>query len=850
MIVERIQLTNFGGHAYLDHVTHGCPLVGVVGPNGSGKSTFLTALRFALTSSLPDTADEFLRDGGMYGAAEVKLWFRSGSTRGCITRRITKTTQTRSLEIEGEKEPLTSAKDVNARLSALLGADRRSAIECVFVPQGAIQDILFSDPGVREPLFQRMLGAAHLENVSKQFSAQAALMRSTLTDVSASLSVQRGQLSGLSAEFEEAKRTCPPSAQPRLDTVKNQIRALRMYAEATAAFSSRLDQLLQTNTQVRALVQNHGSSREAIVALILREAQELHTWAESMRAALQTRRTEDEGWRTNINTLNVMLAAARNAVSKNQELTQATEQLSKMQDVGQQLEELRDKFASSKSRIELLQRQLNEDQKNAQQRAKAKADVDEVEAKLKDLRIRHAACLADVQHLTTEHQHNQSALRKTQISNTTAIRDAMLSLVNVTTPACECPVCGSAAVNVDATMIHTKVQQLDATLTQLNQEENAYQATLRNANFGLNQVEVLLTNATARETLVRQALSNAEVLPVFTPQERQTIEEELTTLTNLQQSVTQQGAELRAQQNAFTQARNTVVRLESELTHLLNASERYTPDQITARIQELQQALQARQQTQVEMEAQLRDGEARYTLLDSAYKALSSYVTSLSQVPEGDMAALGVEEANLEVQHSAYLAAQAKIQALGTQINSLQKSIEELEAIDRKNQAQLALVNELTLMADLTSRNGVVKDHMRDKFLRVLKKAQTFLTRMGADFIVQPTDKPMTFTFRRIGEGASETWLNQGRMSGAQQVRTGIAFLLALQLEVIPEVGFLVLDEPSSHCDASAREGLRDMFMNMQHIMQTDHAQVWICDHSSELTATFTNCLSLKGLKA
>lgn len=68
----------------------------------------------------------------------------------------------------------------------------------------------------------------------------------------------------------------------------------------------------------------------------------------------------------------------------------------------------------------------------------------------------------------------------------------------------------------------------------------------------------------------------------------------------------------------------------------------------------------------------------------------------------------------------------------------------------------------------------------------------------------------------------------------------GIAFLLAVQQLIIPELGILVLDEPSLHLHPSSAEHLRDLLSNYGQMLTKTESQILVCDHNPILFNGFS----------
>jgi DNA repair protein SbcC/Rad50 len=155
------------------------------------------------------------------------------------------------------------------------------------------------------------------------------------------------------------------------------------------------------------------------------------------------------------------------------------------------------------------------------------------------------------------------------------------------------------------------------------------------------------------------------------------------------------------------------------------------------------------------------------------------------------------------------------------------------------------VVAELRILRQAFAKDGLPTMYLRERFKRLTEVTQTQLARLGANFIIrQDPEDPTGFEFRRLDE-VGEYWMKQNKLSGGQRVRFTVAFLLAVQNLVIPDVGFLVLDEPSLHLDEEGVDSLKELFTTLQAIFGNSESQILVCDHRPELFSSFSNSLNL-----
>ena len=83
------------------------------------------------------------------------------------------------------------------------------------------------------------------------------------------------------------------------------------------------------------------------------------------------------------------------------------------------------------------------------------------------------------------------------------------------------------------------------------------------------------------------------------------------------------------------------------------------------------------------------------------------------------------------------------------------------------------------------------------------------------------------------------------KLSGGQRVRLSLSFILSIQQLVMSEIGFITLDEPSTHLDEEGIDSLGDLLKKIRMIFADSEHQLWVCDHNPKLEASFDKTLIL-----
>jgi len=163
-----------------------------------------------------------------------------------------------------------------------------------------------------------------------------------------------------------------------------------------------------------------------------------------------------------------------------------------------------------------------------------------------------------------------------------------------------------------------------------------------------------------------------------------------------------------------------------------------------------------------------------------------------------------------------------------------------------KNKSRLAVAEELREIKEILSKKGLPSAYIAHKFTILAKLTSENLTILNADFTVDiDPDAFLSFVFERF-DGKDMVRLPMNRLSGGQKVRLCIAFLLSVQQELVPDIGFQTFDEPSTHLDEDGVERLCSMFKSLQDLLRCIDHQVWVCDHNPLLEESFSTTLNLQ----
>ena len=826
MKVNLIRLQNFGKHKKLELHTD-APVVGIIGPNGSGKSTALNALKFVFTGSLDDSLASYIKNGEKF--AKVEIEFVKNGQLGKAMRRITSTSSSRELVWNGETS--TKAAEVDAKLADILGADKHAVANAVFIPQGDLDRILFGDQAEREKLFTRLVNVAFLEKTVGIIEGKIKSESTGIEDLAPVLDELRLQLVGArnAVRGVEDELRGHPDQTPALqwlrrvrdESARNVVTRNRWDTAKQAAARARtefdtelknvgysdigdLDFVLEA-TQQESVTTNNACNTLKLGKQIKERIQQRQQSIDSAKHWLEDNRTRVgvavaklQG--KDLPAMYQQLLTLESRGRLEQELAGAEHHLAKIKSAGEAHTRTKDENAESKI-------------------AEAKAIV---ETNTKGLAVMKQT--QDILRMVLTHPHNDNT----------------------------CPVCSQ---NIAAGVLSQhRLAELESASAEFNKQLLTARAVIsitEAAVIAWNNETNRINNALELQTKrVQKLTTDLQAVPSG----------DAATLRAAYAEGVQAQTELAAAQRDTAKYETQLKALESQTLSEsdLSAAAAFNDAALLAagvavgeiatklsRLQTLKSLLNFKQQTLQRAES---DAVAATTALEAgvqAFRLLQAAPPSVDlaiAVAGGQLDAKLVE---LEGKDRQRAECEGRLSQSRSQLKELQVKESDLEDRMHKNAARQQVVDDLRRLRDTLHRQGLPLAYVEYQFLRLTTLAQQSLSDLGSNFTIEThPERSVAFTFTRLDESDGVS-MDQNKLSGGQRVRLSIAFLLAVQKLLIPEVGLLVLDEPSTHLDQDSVEALKELLMGMAQTLQNSEHQVWVVDHHEVLQTAFGSCLRL-----
>lgn len=819
MIITKLTAKNFGKHETIAFSTSEA-VVGIIGPNGSGKSTLLKLLQFLFTGMLEDNLDSYVRQGAKF--CEGEAHFIKNGQPGRIYRKVFASSTPAKRELEWNGATTTRDNDVAVQLAEILGADRHAINNAVFIPQGDLDKILFGDQAEREKLFTRLVNVAFLEKTVGVLDAkikQESIHTEDLTAVVDELRSQLAQAGGHVQDLDVEYRS-KPDVTSELTYLRRLSDLMQQEAQSLSRAVAAAQAARQHDTALQAAIRSAGyTSWEELQSHDTALATELKALVEQRDLLTRQKHARE----LHDKTAEALLQLDGSLAEHQQRLALCNSHL-----LGVDLFALRERIAKATDRSNLevaLQKA-----KTAQSSAMAAytewlATTCPDDSRVLPLREEIAGLLA-------------------QSGGLDLTLTTLRSLVGRVTGD-RCPCCEQT---IDPALLSmARLEQLERTkagLTQSIQQKrteadalekarrdwtlqskaryDAYMASIQHcaeltARYSALPAENAKDLQAAYDTAVRWQTQRSEIdraLGTLRQQRAQLV-------TNLSPTPPPQIAP-----EGLAQVQQQLATAQEKQQKLLN----------------LRSTVASLWQIKTKAEAEERAGQA-----ESQRKTaeLTAHRNQRPPMTVEDTFTLATKVTELEGLERLRQECAGRLQQARQNLEALQKRDLELAERLSKNEIRRQVVEDLRRLRETFSRSGLPMVYVEYQFRRLTTMAQTNLSNIGANFTVEVNpDRPVAFTFTRLDDEAGQG-LDMVKLSGGQRVKLSIAFLLSVQQLLIPEVGLLVLDEPSTHLDEESVGALKQLLMGMTQTLRNAHHQVWVVDHHTDLMPAFGTCLQL-----
>jgi DNA repair protein SbcC/Rad50 len=168
----------------------GADLFALTGPTGSGKSSIIDAICFALYGSIPRLSGVAPVVSLGKPEARIRLVFEVEGETYTVSRLIVRQgdgASQRDVRLEGSGLAVEGVREVDARITGLLGLGFDHFTRCVVLPQGRFAAFLEDGPAARERLLKQLLDLGVYEEMRKRGASHSTRLETEMNVIDAQL---------------------------------------------------------------------------------------------------------------------------------------------------------------------------------------------------------------------------------------------------------------------------------------------------------------------------------------------------------------------------------------------------------------------------------------------------------------------------------------------------------------------------------------------------------------------------------------------------------------------------------------------------------------------------------------
>ena len=887
MFIEELQVEDFLSHKETKiHFTHG--MTAIVGANGAGKTSLIDAIIFALFNEKVrgEKMTDLIRRGS--GKAKVSLKFSEGGRRFRLRRERGLRGGDAELFMEDSKGEETlvarGQNEVSEEVQRILGMDKETALNSVFVRQGEIASLIDASPAERKKIIGRLIGIDKLErswenmreveryfeDKAKKYDVLKALLEEKeeqLRKINEELDLVREEkaekevvLSEIRREYAEIKREYEEQKRKR-DEWQRLSEEIKVLSERLKAESADVQRMQRELKEAEDAHEQMLHLKESVQKLDILE-EYARTLADIERFSADLRREREE--RERVSSLNEIIERSKSAYERFIDVISA---LNELKEEEKRLKECERRFLDAEARKRAASetlKKLSEEIKHLRENA-LRFSITTVAAKEERL---HA--------LERELSEKEEKLREllSKIGRLSGRISDIDKNIRILEEESECPVCKRPLERGHKERVKREFEDEKRKILEEIELSECEIASIK------SEIERIKRE---REYVRSLEIEHLEKLEAEFEEVREQIKEQDAYLSDLSPKIER----LRAVQAE-------IERLEAEKSGLEHAYQEYIAskkalsgrnlEEIERRIRDLEekvQDLEANAGMLVErigfkpadVESalkELRDAKERYEFLSakaSAMERLRSELSAAEERLERTREKLKEKERERDAlcfSPEEYEGIERKFREIERKITALESSLNELckrerELIDRKSEISASLsemrneLAELERLRDFLHALRRIRDAFsKDKSQRVLRErlapiiseyTREFLECFNLEISDCVLDEDFeVFAVKRGGE------ISVKAMSGGEKVAVAISLRLAIAKALSGKITTVIMDEPTTHLDEERRRELVEILKNFFKGSSSILPQMIVVTHHREIEDAADNLILIENV--
>lgn len=885
-MIKRLELKNFLSHNYSEiHFDKGVTVI--YGHNGAGKSSIIDAIKFALFgekrgSSVADLVKRGAQD------MEVTLDFDIGPHEYTVTRMMSmgkSGVKSRDATLSEDKSELArTVSSVDDAVSGILGIDKDTFLNSVFVEQGEIDSLISKTRAERENTFSRILGLTLLKQYSDDLGQLSRDTESRLQSFSG-LTDNMGQMNDLIREKEGNLRTISEgimkatserdkiaSELARAESERSRIQESMAGLKAiSSTLENRRKSLSQAQVRFDRRALDIRSQREKFEALSREIDSDLLSKADAigdyfaLSDALPAKRTLMKDLSGRIEQVEKMATEIKTLEQGYRAYGMLETRLNDLRAKRPELERNEAKYRSEENRLHEVQADL-ERRRNIlstlSARLKGQLDLGEITPEaiqqLKD------GLEAERRDIESKIQEIRGSVGKIN-GDLREINDNRSLLGN----SAKCPLCLQPLTEEHRT-------RLDREYSEKEENLRKSQVELAAGKKKLDEKKAFIEGRMA--TLNSLEVSNSLVEAKYLTQ----LEEELQ---NLRKSTDS----LRNDHEAFSKHAEEIIETEKKMRTLRYSYDRYRSYEMTlssSNVDELRERLSVTEAEITGEEKKLQEMEARIdykpdpnlrqkiremrekekthvNISQNIFALTTTQATETEQIEstKKEISELENQISGLAELESSFSKASAKYEeingtlhskiseesSLKTRLETEERALQDLKENLEKLKIDLKAVDNLKGSINLINRlrtcfdrDGIQKAIRKDSAVYITNKVREYSSSFNLDFDDVNINEEMAIEVSQNGNLESIDML-----SGGEKVALAIALRLSLATYVMESIKTIVMDEPTTYLDEDRRSNLKDIIQYTFKGEETPVPQMVIVTHHKELGSVADNVFEI-----
>lgn len=845
MKLQKIELTNWGPHKHIS-CDLDSPIVGIIGSNGKGKSFLLTAIAFAITGKLAMAKEKYIHlyneddesHSGKDYKSKVSLEFSIGGKKGTITREFSDSSSKRTLKFDDMT--YTKQADVDAKMEQLIGADTAALMNAVFIKQGELTALIKGTPATRQEIFRKLMNLNFLSGRVDDLAAKIRMLDMNGIDYTPYIEKSKEIISRYEQLIKESEdKACDKDVlqkvQEYIKELKDVQRNVRDARHTTVRESTRLNTLENSYNSIMG-----GSTREDIEKSIQNVTIEYQRVQEILdtRLAFDSLKTVVDEYIKHLNNNTLIYIAIRDTEKYPDDMLAWIANEEEKSELALDIFRATNNIDKNTTWIKELEESLQ----------KEKAVETSLEQKLRRL----------------EFVKNKYDIRIKLLKNSD------LSEVEI------CPCCGQQ-FNIEA--ILQDGESKDAALERITNLYNRFcedvendEKTLRvckeNINKAIENISIAKTRLkeftdikSTKQEAIRLCMEKKfseeceSIRKAFTgdlKELKQKVDENKAKIEKLRSELIPDSY-MQAQKANADAASASIASIDEK--YAFSTNPKHTVQALNDKKKVLTDALNSYEVTLKDADRCIKQIEDTRNIMSEDLYVLyqlkdkdASIQASILEVTNGYTSWEGILD-NLdeifEANKTRITIALNDISKWNTELEAEKKVLEDYLQKAANNEKIEQVKKDLQLMKSIISREGLPMYYMQEVFTQITSKVKEMLSMLGSNFDVEvDRTQPCTFTFTRL-DTQDDFTMQQDVLSGGQAVRLAIALLMASQQIILPDVGLLVLDEPTSHVDTLGVTAMRNMFQEITSVLRSTGMQLIVVDHNEELQSGFSKVITL-----